>query len=74
MAPSKIIIPMTRIIMENGMEYKAQGHPQVIALRLKQAREEGFSFHGTDAQQRKYEIPSKYILKGKCSPDGECRL
>lgn len=74
MAPSKIIVPVTRITMESGMEYKAQGHPQVIALRLKNAREGGYSFYGTDPQQRKYEIPCNEILKGKCSPDGECRL
>ena len=66
-------VPVTRITMDDGREYKAVGHPQVIGLQLKQAKEGGYLFHGTDPQGRRYSIPAKEITKGTCKPDGVTR-
>lgn len=73
MALSKDTIPVTRITMEDGREYKAIGHHAVIGLLLRDAKEGGWDFTWHDAQDRKYTIPSKEISKGFCKPDGVTR-
>ena len=66
-------IPVTRITMSDGREYKAIGHHFVIGYLLRMAKEGGWPFIWRDAQGRKYEIPAEEITSGKCTPDGTTR-